>query len=152
MIKAKKPTNKYASWIALEAHYRKIRGLHLRHLFANDPERGERMAIEAAGIYFDYSKHRITDETFKLLMQLAEEAGLRSRIDAMFRGDKINVTENRAVLHVALRTPKGKSVIVEGEDIIPRVHEVLDKMADFAAIHDISIYQALSSVELMGFR
>ena len=132
MIKAKKPTNKYASWIALEAHYRKIRGLHLRHLFANDPERGERMAIEAAGIYFDYSKHRITDETFKLLIQLAEEAGLRSRIDAMFRGDKINVTENRAVLHVALRTPKGKSVIVEGEDIIPRVHEVLDKMADFS--------------------
>ena len=132
MIAAKKPINKYASWIALEAHYRKIRGLHLRHLFANDPERGERMAIEAAGIYFDYSKHRITDETFKLLMQLAEEAGLRSRIDAMFRGDKINVTENRAVLHVALRTPKGKSLIVEGEDIIPRVHEVLDKMADFS--------------------
>ena len=132
MIAGKKPTNKYASWIALEAHYRKVRGLHLRHLFANDPERGERMAIEAAGIYFDYSKHRITDETFKLLMQLAEEAGLRSRIDAMFRGDKINVTENRAVLHVALRTPKGKSFIVEGEDIIPRVHEVLDKMADFS--------------------
>jgi len=132
MIKAKKPTNKYASWIALEAHYRKIRGLHLRHLFANDPERGERMAIEAAGIYFDYSKHRITDETFKLLMQLAEESGLRSRIDAMFRGDKINVTEKRAVLHVALRTPKGKRIVVEGEDIIPRVHEVLDKMADFS--------------------
>jgi glucose-6-phosphate isomerase len=132
MIAGKKPMNKYASWIALEAHYLKIRGLHLRHLFANDPERGERMAIEEAGIYFDYSKHRITDETFKLLIQLAEEAGLRSRIDAMFRGDKINVTENRAVLHVALRTPKGKSLIVEGEDIIPRVHEVLDKMADFS--------------------
>ena len=132
MIKAKKPTNKYASWIALEAHYRKIRGLHLRHLFANDPKRGERMAIEAAGIYFDYSKHRITDETFKLLMQLAEESGLRSRIDAMFRGDKINVTEKRAVLHVALRTPKGKRLVVEGEDIIPRVHDVLGKMADFS--------------------
>jgi len=132
MIKAKKPTNKYASWIALEAHYRKIRGLHLRHLFANDPERGERMAIEAAGIYFDYSKHRITDETFKLLMQLAEESGLRSRIDAMFRGDKINVTEKRAVLHVALRTPKGKRLVVEGEDIIPRVHDVLGKMTDFS--------------------
>ena len=132
MIKAKKPTNKYASWIALEAHYRKIRGLHLRHLFANDPERGERMAIEAAGIYFDYSKHRITDETFKLLMQLAEESGLRSRIDAMFRGDKINVTEKRAVLHVALRTPKGKRLVVEGEDIIPRVHDVLGKMTHFS--------------------
>jgi len=132
MIKAKKPTNKYASWIALEAHYRKIRGLHLRHLFANDPERGERMAIEAAGIYFDYSKHRITDETFKLLMQLAEESGLRSRIDAMFRGDKINVTEKRAALHVALRTPKGKHIVVEGEDIIPRVHDVLGKMTDFS--------------------
>ena len=132
MIKAKKPTNKYASWIALEAHYRKIRGLHLRHLFANDPERGERMAIEAAGIYFDYSKHRITDETFKLLMQLAEESGLRSRIDAMFRGDKINVTEKRAVLHVALRTPKGKRLVVEGEDIIPQIHDVLGKMTDFS--------------------
>jgi len=132
MIKAKKPTNKYASWIALEAHYRKIRGLHLRHLFENDPERGERMAIEAAGIYFDYSKHRITDETFKLLMQLAEESGLRSRIDAMFRGDKINVTEKRAVLHVALRTPKGKRLVVEGEDIIPRVHDVLGKMTHFS--------------------
>jgi len=132
MIKDKKATNKYASWIALEAHYRKIGSLHLRKLFADDPKRGEHMAVEALGIYFDYSKHRITDETFKLLMQLAEESGLRSRIDAMFRGDKINDTENRAALHVALRTPKGKSIIVEGEDIIPRVHEVLDKMADFS--------------------
>lgn len=132
MIKTKKPTNKYASWIALEAHYRKIGSLHLRKLFADDPRRGEHMAVEAAGIYFDYSKHRITDETFKLLMQLAEESGLRSRIDAMFRGDKINVTEKRAVLHVALRTPKGKRLVVEGEDIIPRVHDVLGKMTDFS--------------------
>ena len=132
MIKDKKATNKYALWIALEAHYRKIGSLHLRKLFADDPKRGEHMAVEAVGIYFDYSKHRITDETLKLLIQLAEEAGLRSRIDSMFRGDKINDTENRAALHVALRTPKGKSIIVEGEDIIPRVHEVLDKMADFS--------------------
>ena len=132
MITAKKPLNQYASWIALEAHYRKIRSLHLRKLFADDPKRGEHMAVEAVGIYFDYSKHRITDETFKLLMQLAEESGLRSRIDAMFRGDKINVTEKRAVLHVALRTPKGKRIVVEGEDIIPRVHDVLGKMADFS--------------------
>ena len=132
MITAKKPLNQYASWIALEAHYRKIRSLHLRKLFADDPKRGEHMAVEAVGIYFDYSKHRITDETFKLLIQLAEGSGLRSRIDAMFRGDKINVTENRAVLHVALRTPKGKRIVVEGEDIIPRVHDVLGKMADFS--------------------
>jgi glucose-6-phosphate isomerase len=132
MITAKKPANKYASWIALEAHYRKIGSLHLGKLFADDPRRGEHMTVEAAGIYFDYSKHRITDETFKLLMQLAEESGLRSRIDAMFRGDKINITEKRAVLHVALRTPKGKRLVVEGEDIIPRVHDVLGKMTDFS--------------------
>ncbi len=132
MLTAKKPLNQYASWIALEAHYRKIRSLHLRKLFTDDPRRGEHMAVEAVGIYFDYSKHRITDETFKLLMQLAEESGLHSRIDAMFRGDKINVTEKRAVLHVALRTPKGKRIVVEGEDIIPRVHDVLGKMADFS--------------------
>jgi glucose-6-phosphate isomerase len=132
MIAGKKPINKYASWIALESHYLKICDLHLRQLFTDDPGRGRRMAIEAVDIYFDYSKHRITDETLKLLIQLAEEAGLRSRIDAMFRGDKINDTENRSALHVALRTPKGKSIIVEGEDIIPRVHEVLDKMADFS--------------------
>jgi len=132
MITAKKPTNKYASWIALEAHYRKIGSLHLRKLFADNPRRGEHMAVEAVGVYFDYSKHRITDKTFKLLMQLAEESGLRSRIDAMFRGDKINVTEKRAVLHVALRTPKGKRLVVEGEDIIPRVHDVLGKMTDFS--------------------
>ena len=102
------PLTQRAAWKALEAHYPKIRELHLRKLFADDPKRGERMTVEAVGIYFDYSKNRITDETLKLLLQLAEESGLRARIDAMFRGEKINVTEKRAVLHVALRAPKGK--------------------------------------------
>jgi glucose-6-phosphate isomerase len=120
------------SWQALGAHYSKVRELHLRKLFADDPDRGVRMTAEAIGIYFDYSKHRITDETLRLLLQLAEESGLRSRIDAMFRGEKINVTENRAVLHVALRAPKGQSIIVDGEDVVPQVHAVLAKMADFS--------------------
>ena len=123
---------KLAAWQALEAHYSKVRELHLRKLFADDPDRGERMTAEAIGIYFDYSKHRITDETLRLLLQLAEESGLRSRIDAMFRGEKINVTEKRAVLHVALRAPKGQSIIVDGEDVVPQVHAVLAKMADFS--------------------
>jgi len=123
---------KYAAWQALEAHYPKLREVHLRKLFADDPRRGERMTTEAVGIYFDYSKHRITDETLRLLLQLAEESGLRARIDAMFRGEKINVTEKRAVLHVALRTPKGISIMVDGEDVVPQVHTVLDKMADFS--------------------
>jgi glucose-6-phosphate isomerase len=127
------PLTKLAAWQALEAHYPKVREVHLRHLFADDPKRGERMTAEAVGIYFDYSKHRITDETLKLLLQLAEESGLRTRIDAMFRGDKINVTEKRAVLHVALRAPKGQSIIVDGEDVVPQVHTVLDKMADFSS-------------------
>ena len=121
-----------AAWKALEAHYTKIRELHLRKLFADDATRGERMSLEAVGIYFDYSKHRITDETLKLLLQLAEESGLRARIDAMFRGDKINVTEKRAVLHVALRAPKGQSIVLDGEDVVPQVHAVLDKMSDFS--------------------
>ena len=121
-----------AAWKALDAHYTKIRELHLRKLFADDATRGERMAVEAVGIYFDYSKHRITDETLTLLLQLAEESGLRARIDAMFRGDKINVTEKRAVLHVALRAPKGQSIFVDGEDVVPQVHSVLDKMAGFS--------------------
>ena len=124
---------KRAAWQALEAHYPKVRELHLRKLFADDPKRGERMATEAVGIYFDYSKHRITDETLRLLLKLAEEFGLRARIDAMFRGEKINVTENRAVLHVALRAPKGVSIVVDDEDVVPQVHAVLDKMADFSA-------------------
>ena len=121
-----------AAWKALEAHYLKVRGLHLRDLFADDPKRGERMTLEAAGLFLDYSKNRITDETLKLLLQLAEESGLRARIDAMFRGEKINVTENRAVLHVALRAPRGTSIVVDGENVVPQVHAVLDKMADFS--------------------
>src|SRR5205807_3808432 len=100
----------------------KVGDLHLRTLFANDPKRGERLAVEAVGLYLDYSKNRITDETLKLLLRLAEESDLRGRIDAMFRGEKINVTENRAVLHVALRAPKGTSIIVDGENVVPRVH------------------------------
>ena len=126
------PLTQRAAWKALEAHYKKIRKLHLRRLFAEDPQRGERLTAEAVGIYLDYSKNRITDETVKLLLQLAEESGLRSRIDAMFRGEKINVTEKRAVLHVALRAPKGQSIIVDGEDVVPQVHAVLDKMAAFS--------------------
>ena len=105
--------------------------MHLRQLFADDPTRGERLTAEAVGLYLDYSKNRITDETLKLLLQLAEESGLRARIDAMFRGDKINITENRAVLHVALRAPRGTSIVVDGENVVPQVHAVLDKMADF---------------------
>jgi glucose-6-phosphate isomerase len=131
MTASAKLTNR-AAWKALEAHYAKIRDLHLRKLFADDPKRGERMTVEAAGIYFDYSKHRITDETFALLLRLAEECGLRARIDAMFRGDKINVTEKRAVLHVALRAPKGQSIVVDGENVVPQVHAVLDKMSGFS--------------------
>ena len=102
-----KPLTKRQAWKALAAHYKEVRPLHLRQLFADDPQRGERLTAEAVGIYLDYSKNRITDETLTLLVQLAEESGLRERIDAMFRGDKINVTENRAVLHVALRAPEG---------------------------------------------
>ena len=126
------PLTKQIAWKALQAHYEKVGGIHLRDFFAADPNRGERMTAEAAGIFLDYSKNRITDETVKLLLQLAEESGLRSRIDAMFRGDKINVTENRAVLHVALRAPKGSSILVDGENVVPQVHAVLDKMADFS--------------------
>jgi glucose-6-phosphate isomerase len=125
-------TSKHAVWQALEDHYETMRGLHLRNLFANDPARGARMIAEAAGVYLDYSKNRISDETLKLLIKLAEQSGLRERIDAMFRGEKINVTENRAVLHVALRAPKGTSIIVDGKNVVPEVHAVLDKMADFA--------------------
>jgi glucose-6-phosphate isomerase len=126
------PLTSLAAWQALEAHYPKVRELHLRNLFADDPKRGERMTVEAVGVYLDYSKHRITDETLRLLLQLTEETGLRARIDAMFRGERINVTEKRAVLHVALRAPKGQSIVVDGEDIVPQVHAVLDKMADFS--------------------
>ncbi len=106
--------------------------MQLRSLFTEDPKRGERLTAEAAGLFLDYSKNRITDETLKLLLQLAEESGLRERINAMFRGEKINVSENRAVLHVALRAPKGESIVVDGEDVVPNVHAVLDKMSDFS--------------------
>jgi glucose-6-phosphate isomerase len=120
------------AWKALAAHYKTARSLHLRQLFADDPKRGERLTAEAAGLFLDYSKNRVTDETLKLLVQLAEESALRDRIDAMFRGDKINVTEKRAVLHTALRAPKGASIVVDGENVVPLVHAVLDKMADFS--------------------
>jgi glucose-6-phosphate isomerase len=126
------PLTERAAWKALEAHHKNVRELHLRKLFADDPKRGERMTAEAVGLYLDYSKNRITDETLKLLLQLAEESGLRERIDAMFRGEKINITENRAVLHVALRAPKGAAIVVDGENVVPQVHAVLDKMADFS--------------------
>ena len=125
-------TSNHAVWKALEDHHVTMRGLHLQNLFAEDPARGERMTAEAAGVYLDYSKNRINDETLKLLIELAEQSGLRARIDAMFRGEKINVTENRAVLHVALRAPKGASIIVDGQNVVPQVHAMLDKMADFA--------------------
>jgi glucose-6-phosphate isomerase len=120
------------AWKALEAHYANVRELHLRQLFADDPKRGEHFALEAAGLYLDYSKNRVTDETLKLLLQLAEECGLRGRIDAMFSGEKINITEDRAVLHVALRAPKGASIVVAGENVVPQVHAVLGKMSDFS--------------------
>jgi len=127
-----KPLTRLTAWKAIAIHYKKARELHLRKLFAEDPGRGERLTAEAAGIFLDYSKNRITDETLKLLLQLAGECGLRQRIDAMFRGDKINITENRAVLHVALRAPRTASIVVDGENVIPQVHAVLDKMTDFS--------------------
>jgi glucose-6-phosphate isomerase len=126
------PLTKRKAWKALEAHYQKVRQVHLRELFAEDPKRGERMTAEAEGLFLDYSKNRITDETLQLLLQLAHESGLRSRIEAMFRGDKINFTENRAVLHVALRAPQDASIVVDGENVVPQVHAVLDKMTDFS--------------------
>ena len=127
-----KPLTKLKTWKALTAHYQSVLKLHLRELFTADPKRGERMTAEAAGLFLDYSKNRVTDETLKLLVQLAAESGLRERIDAMFRGDKINITENRAVLHVALRAPKDASIIVDGKNVVPEVHAVLNKMADFS--------------------
>src|ERR1043165_4329934 len=113
------------AWKALESHYKKVRKLHLRKLFADDPTRGERLTASAVGIELDYSKNRVTDETLDLLFQLAEDAGLRGRIDAMFSGSKINVTENRAVLHTALRAPAGASVMVHGQNVVPHVPAVL---------------------------
>jgi glucose-6-phosphate isomerase len=124
------PTERQA-WKALTAHHQELRKLHLRDLFAEDSNRGERLTAEAVGIYLDYSKNLVSDKTLELLVQLAEESGLRSRIDAMFRGDKINITENRAVLHVALRAPRGATIVVDGQNVVPEVHAVIDKMADF---------------------
>ena len=126
------PLTALKAWTELEAHAKSMGQTHLRELFANDPERGERMTAQGAGLFLDYSKNRITDETLRLLLQLAEESGLRQRTEAMFSGEKINITENRAVLHVALRAPKGEVLRVDGEDVVPRVHEVLDRMAAFA--------------------
>ena len=127
-----KSLTKRRAWKALTAHHRKVKDLHLRELFAADPRRGKRLTAEAVGIYLDYSKNRITDQTIELLLQLAEESGLRARIDAMFRGEKINITENRAVLHVALRAPRGATILVDGENVVPQVHAVLEKMAEFS--------------------
>ena len=126
------PLTERPAWKALTSHHQKISELHLRKLFVDDPTRGERMTAEAAGLYLDYSKNRVTDETLMLLLQLAEESCLRERIDAMFRGEKINISENRAVLHVALRAPRGATFDVNGENVVPQVHAVLDKMTDFS--------------------
>jgi len=125
------PTTRLPVWRALEAHYAQVKSLHLRQLFAEDPGRGDRLAVEAVGLYLDYSKNRVTKETLALLIRLAEEAGLRGRIDAMFSGERINVTEQRAVLHVALRAPKGESILLDGQDVVPEVHEILDRMTEF---------------------
>jgi glucose-6-phosphate isomerase len=126
------PLRSRPAWALLEKHYQKLKRVHLRQLFADDPGRGERLAIEAAGVYLDYSKNRITDETLQLLLQLSLQSGLRDRIDAMFRGDKINVSENRAVLHVALRAPRGATILHDGRNVVPEVHAVLERMADFS--------------------
>jgi glucose-6-phosphate isomerase len=129
---SRQPLTARPSWKALQAHFEKIREVHLRTLFADDPGRGERLTTEAAGIFLDYSKNRVTDETLALLRALAEEAGLRERTEAMFRGDRINSTENRSVLHVALRAPRGASIVVDGKNVVPDVHAVLDAMTRFA--------------------
>src|SRR6201998_2648772 len=128
----KKRATKQTAWKALTAHYKAAAKLHLRQLFADDPKRGQHMAVEAVGLYLDYSKNRVTDETLKLLLQLATESGLQARIDAMFSGEKINITEKRAVLHVALRAPKDESILVDGNNVVPEVHAVLDRMAGFS--------------------
>ena len=126
------PLGDRAAWKALKAHAQEIHDTHMKQLFADDPTRGERYTAEAEGIFLDYSKNRVTDETLKLLLELADESGVKAKLEAMFTGQKINVTENRAVLHVALRAPKTESILVDGEDVVPPVHEVLEKMASFA--------------------
>src|SRR5437762_4211725 len=120
------------AWRALEAHYAQIRDVHLRQLFADDPRRVERLSVDSVGLYFDYSKHRVTHETMRLLVRLAEECGLSERRAAMFRGEHINSTEDRAVLHIALRAPRGATIVVDGHNVVPDVHAVLDRMADFS--------------------
>jgi glucose-6-phosphate isomerase len=127
-----KPLIKRPAWKALAAHYKKIKDVPLSKLFSEDAKRGQRLTVEAAGLFLDYSKNRITDETVKLLVQLADESDLRGRIAAMFSGEKINITEKRAVLHVALRAPKGASILVDGKNVVPEVHAVLEAMSAFA--------------------
>src|ERR1700744_265150 len=127
MVGSQQP-NETAAWRALATHYQQIKDVGLRQLFADDPGRGERLTVEGAGLYLDYSKNRITDETVRLLLQLAQERGVTGRRDAMFSGEKINITEQRAVLHVALRAAKGTRVVVDGQDVVPEVHQVLDAM------------------------
>jgi len=127
-----RPLRLRPAWTSLETHFQKLKGVHLRQLFAEEPRRGERLAVEAAGIYLDYSKNRITEQTLQLLIQLAQESRLQDRIDAMFRGERINVSENRAVLHVALRAPRDAVIMHDGRNVVPEVHTVLDRMADFA--------------------
>jgi glucose-6-phosphate isomerase len=126
------PLTKSPAWCALRAHYQKIKDIHLRELFAQDASRGARFSAEGAGLYLDFSKNRITDEAVRLLVQLAEDRGVEERRDAMFRGEKTNITERRAVLHVALRAPKAASIVVDGENVVSKVHAVLDRMADFS--------------------
>jgi glucose-6-phosphate isomerase len=128
----KPPRTRQKAWSALASHYRTVSKLQLGQLFADDPKRGDRLAVEAVGLYLDYSKNRVTDETLRLLLHLAEESDLRARIDAMFHGEKINITEKRAVLHVALRAPRGSSIVVDGKNVVPEVHAVVDQMAGFS--------------------
>ncbi len=132
MSRAVAPLTQRPAWRALQDHHAKVRDVHLRQLFADDPKRGERFTATGAGLFLDYSKNRVTNETLRLLLELAEQSNLRSHIDAMFAGEKINVTEHRAVLHVALRAPRGSSIVVDGENVVPQVHAVLDKMARFS--------------------
>jgi glucose-6-phosphate isomerase len=131
-VVALKPLTKRKAWGALKVHHKKIQATNLKKLFAQDAKRGERFTVEALGIYFNYSKNLITEKTVKLLLELARESRVQERRDAMFRGEKINITENRAVLHVALRAPRDASILVDGKNVVPEVHAVLDKMTDFS--------------------
>src|SRR6201996_3160903 len=132
MAAERKPLTKLSAWKDLAEHHKKIEDTHLREWFEKDPQRAEKFSVEAAGIFLDYSKNRISEKTLKLLLELADESGLKAKIDAMFSGEKINITEKRAVLHVALRAPKDEKILVDGRDVVPEVHAVLDKMAEFS--------------------